>query len=108
MNAVGATGDAANRVRNYATCQGFSSRTCDPKIEEPFQRYENSTDPQERERLLNEIQQYILDEYIFPVVYRLAFVNAVGPRLGNPWEEIFGSIPQYVYIGPFEDLTLKE
>ena len=108
LNSIGATGDAANRIRNYATCKGFSSRTCLPEIDEPFAKYEQSTDPKEREQLLNEIQKYILDHHIFPPVYRLGFVNAVGPRLGNRWEEVFGSIPQYVYIGPFEDLILKE
>ena len=108
MNASGAPGDAANRIRAYATCNGSSSRVCIPEIEEKFQQYEKSTDRAERERLLNEIQQNILDEHIFPPVYRLAFVNAVGPRLANNWQGIYGAIPQYVYIGPYEDLTLKE
>ncbi len=108
MNASGAPGDAANRIRAYATCNGSSSRVCIPEIDEKFARYETSTDPRERERLLNEIQQYLLDEYIFPVVYRRAFVNAVGPRLANKWDDVFGAVPQYLYIGPYEDLKLKE
>ena len=108
LNASGAPGDAANRIRAYATCKGSSSRICIPAIDEKFARYEKSTDAKERERLLKEIQQYILDEYIFPVVYRRAFVNAVGPRLANKWDEVMGAIPQYVYIGPYEDVRLKE
>ncbi|HEX2173862.1 MAG TPA: ABC transporter substrate-binding protein [Dehalococcoidia bacterium] len=108
LNALGAPGDAANRIRNYATCQGFSSVTCLPQLDEMFAKYEQSVDLQEREKLLNDVQQYILDEHIYPPVYRLALVNAVGPRLANKWEEIFGSIPQYVYIGPYEDLMLRD
>jgi hypothetical protein len=37
---------------------------------------------------------------------RLATVNCLGPRIANKAEEIMGSIPQYVYIGPYEDILL--
>ena len=101
-------GDAASRVRSYATCTGSSSRTCIPEVEDKVTQYERSTNPQERERLLNEVQAYLLDNYIFVPIYRQAFINAMGPRIANPWDEIIGAIPQYVYPGPFEDIRLKE
>ncbi len=48
------------------------------------------------------------DNYIFAPVYRLAFINAQGPRIANQWDEILGAVPQYVYVGPYEDVRLKE
>ena len=108
LNVSAASGDAAARIRAYATCGGSSSRTCVPEIDEKFQRYEASTDPQERERLLNEIQTYMYENLIFIPVYRQAYLNVVGPRIANPWEEIFGAIPQYSFLGPYEDVRLKE
>ena len=58
--------------------------------------------------MLNEIKTYILENYVFVSVYRLAYANAQGPCIANQPEEIIGSIPQYVYIGPYEDIKLKE
>ncbi|HEX2171364.1 MAG TPA: ABC transporter substrate-binding protein [Dehalococcoidia bacterium] len=103
-------GDAATRIRAYALCPptGTSSRTCDPQIDEPFARYDASADPQEREQLLRQVQEYILDNYIFVPLYRQAFVSAVGPRVANAWDEIMGSVPQYGYVGPYEDVQLKQ
>lgn len=108
LNVTGAPGDAASRIRAWAICGGSNSRTCLPEIDEPFARYEKSVDPKEREQLLTEIQQYIIDNYVFVPIYRSAFINAQGPRIANNWEEIIGSVPQYVYVGPYEDVRLKE
>ena len=107
LSSSGAPGDAASRVRNYATCHGATSRTCVPFIDEKFNQYENSTNPQERERLLTEIQQYLLDNYIFVGIYQLVLPHAQGPRIANQWDQIWGAIPQYIYVGPYEDIMLK-
>ena len=106
----GAPGDAASRIRSYAICppEGASSRTCDPQIDERFDRYEASNNPQEREQILRELQEYILDNFIFVPIYRQAFINVKGPRVANEWNEIFGAIPQYVYVGPYEDVRIQE
>ena len=48
------------------------------------------------------------ENYIVVPVYRQAFINALGPRIANPWEEVIGAIPQYSYIGPYEDIRLKQ
>ena len=108
LNISGQAGDAAARVRSFALCMGASSRTCDQKIDQLFGQYQASTNPQQREQLIKEIQEYILDNYIFVPIYRQAFINAKGPRIANEWQEIFGAIPQYVYVGPYEDLRLNE
>ncbi|MCP5026138.1 MAG: ABC transporter substrate-binding protein [Actinomycetia bacterium] len=107
VNISGAGGDAAVRIRNFASCDGGASRICDPMIDEPFAQYEASTDPAEREELLSQIQQYILDEHLFPFVYTLGFNNAQGPDVDQPGDEIWGRIPQYPYPGPWENITVS-
>ena len=42
------------------------------------------------------------------LLYRQAFINAQGPRIANKWDEIIGAIPQYTYVGPYEEIRLKE
>ncbi|HEX2172371.1 MAG TPA: hypothetical protein VHL09_07995, partial [Dehalococcoidia bacterium] len=110
LNISGAPGDAANRIRAFAICppQGTSSRTCDPQIDEKFAQFEASANPQERDRLLTEIQNYILDNHIFVPLYRLANVSGQGPRIANNLDELFGAIPQWPYMGPYEDIRLNE
>ncbi len=107
VNISGAGGDAAVRVRNFAACSGAASRICDPNIDEPFAQYEASTDPVERTELLNEIQQYIIDEHIFPYVYTLGLNMAQGQDVDQPGNEVWGQIPQYLYPGPWEDITVS-
>jgi peptide/nickel transport system substrate-binding protein len=104
----GAPGDAAARVRENATCDGTFSGTCIPDVNDRMQRYDASTDPQERKVLLEEAQSYLLDNYIMVPILRQALIHGLGPRLANSVEEIEGSIPQYVYTGPWEDVRLND
>jgi peptide/nickel transport system substrate-binding protein len=106
MQLSGAPGDAANRVRENATCGGSFSGLCIPEITDRMQRYDASTDVQERTRLLDEVQNYLLDQYLMVPIVRQALIHGLGPRLANSVEEIEGSIPQYVYTGPWEDVRL--
>ena len=108
LHISGNPGDAAARIRSFVICRGANSRMCHAPIDEKFVQYEASTNPQEREQLIKEIQEYILDNYILVPLYRQAAVQAQGPRVANPWDTIWGAIPQYPYIGPYEDITLKE
>ncbi|HEX2174050.1 MAG TPA: ABC transporter substrate-binding protein, partial [Dehalococcoidia bacterium] len=78
LQAVGSPGDAASRIQAFATCQGVNSRTCDPYIDETYQKYQASIDPQEREKLIGDIQRYMIDNYIFLNIYRVAFLVAHG------------------------------
>ena len=103
----GSPGDAAARIRENALCSGTFSSLCMPEIEEPMKKYEASADMQERTKLLNDIQAYLLDNYFIIPVLRQAFINCLGPRIANKAEDIEGAIPQYVYIGPYEDIELK-
>ncbi len=108
MPLSGAPGDAAARIRENAVCSGAFSGICLPEVEERMKRYDSSTDPQARQKLLDEVQAYLLDNYIIVPIFRQAFSHAVGPRIANKVEDIEGAIPQYVYLGPYEDVELKD
>jgi peptide/nickel transport system substrate-binding protein len=103
----GSPGDAAARVRENATCAGSFSGMCIPEVDEPMKLYDASSDQQERQKLLDEVQNYLLDNYMMIPVQRQALIHGVGPRLANKIEEIEGAIPQYVYLGPYEDIQIK-
>ncbi len=104
----GAPGDAAARIRENAVCTGVFSGICIPEIEERMKKYDSSADQAERKKLLDEVQAYRLDNYIMVPTVRLAFINCLGPRIANKAEDIMGAVPQYVYIGPYEDIELKD
>jgi peptide/nickel transport system substrate-binding protein len=108
MQLSGSPGDAAARVRENTLCKGTFSSLCMPEIEEPMKKYDSSTDQAERKKLLDQVQNYLLDQYLIIPVLRQALPHAVGPRIANDIKDIEGAIPQYVYLGPYEDLTLKE
>jgi ABC-type transport system substrate-binding protein len=108
MQLSGSPGDAAARVRENTLCKGTFSSLCLPDIEEPMKKYDSSTDPAERKKLLDQVQNYLLDQYLLIPILRQALPHAVGPRIANDIKDIEGSIPQYVYLGPYEDVQLKE
>jgi peptide/nickel transport system substrate-binding protein len=107
VNISGAGGDAAVRIRNFAACGGSASRLCDPMIDDPFAAYEASIDPTERTDLLNQIQEYIIDQHIFPYVYTLGLNMAQGLDVAESSDQVWAQIPQYVYPGPWEDITVS-
>jgi peptide/nickel transport system substrate-binding protein len=110
--ASGLNGDMAARYRSFLMCKeggyGSSSRTCMPDLDAKFKsQYETSTDAVQREKIIKEIQTEVNDRYVFPYVYNLGLTMATGPRVLNTPEEIWFSIPQYVYVFPFEDIKVK-
>ena len=106
--ASGTPGDAAARVRLYAACKGGNSRICVPEIEEKLTQYEKSLSPPEREKLIGEIQQYIIDNQIFVTLWRQVGLGAQGPRIANHKDEIWGAIPQFPTVGPYEDIRVRD
>ncbi|MFN0091081.1 MAG: ABC transporter substrate-binding protein [Acidimicrobiales bacterium] len=107
LNVTGLNGDSAGVVRAFATCKGVSSRTCVPEIDAKMAAYDASINLAERQKLVKEAQQIIGDQWIFPYVYNVGLTMAHGPRIANPWQEIWYSIPQYPYAYPYEDIKLK-
>ena len=80
-----------------------------PEVDAKFERYERSVDVAERQMLAQEIQRDILENYYVVPVYRLAFVNAIGPRVvAKDWGEIFPSVQVGVYALPWENIGVKE
>jgi hypothetical protein len=58
--------------------------------------------------LVDEVQAILLDQYYMIPLVRNVFIFAVGPRVANPrLEGIIGAVPQYNWIGPWEDLEIK-
>jgi peptide/nickel transport system substrate-binding protein len=103
----GTPGDWAGRYRAYLQCKGFASRTCVPELDAKFQHYEKSADPAQCQQLAEEIQRAILENYYVVPVFRLAFINAIGPRVvAEKWQDVFPSV-QSVYAYPWEDIRLK-
>ena len=50
------------------------------------------------------MQRLVHDKAIFAPIWLLAFLNGVGPRVG---ESSFGRISGFPYTAPFEDITIK-
>ena len=107
VNISGAGGDAFSRIRNFATCDGPASRICDPKIDEQVAAYDASIDADERQKISDELQQYILDQEYFTYVYDLGLNMLQGPNVVEEPGEVWAQIPQYVYPGLWEDIHVK-
>ena len=58
IETYGGAGDAAGRIDSFATCDGSRLPKCIPEVEEMWKHYQTSTDPKDRERLVEEIQNY--------------------------------------------------
>ena len=57
-----------------------------------------------REGILHKMQQLVLDKVMYAPIWELAFLNGVGPRVG---ESGLGLISGHAYSAPYEDVTLK-
>jgi hypothetical protein len=54
--------------------------------------------------ILFKMQQIVYERTIYAPIWQLAFINGVGPRVG---ESGFGLIPGFPYTSPYEDITMK-
>jgi ABC-type transport system substrate-binding protein len=75
-----------------------------PDIDEIYPQQADENDPKKRTALLDKMQQLVHEKAMYVPIWQLAFLNGVGPRVG---ESSFGQIPGFAYTAPFEDLTLK-
>jgi peptide/nickel transport system substrate-binding protein len=104
----GAPGDAASRIRESAVTGGTFSGLSVPEIDNWMKQYDTSTDLQQRTKILETIQNFMLDQLLMVPVCRNVAIWGFGQRLGNVLEEVTGSVPQYNYLAPYEDMTLKD
>jgi peptide/nickel transport system substrate-binding protein len=101
----GAFGNAATRLAAFIVKGGAYVYGSYPDIDELFQKQATELDTKKRGEILNKIQQIVYERTVIAPIWQLAFINAVGPRVG---ESGFGLISGFAYTGPFEDITIKD
>jgi peptide/nickel transport system substrate-binding protein len=108
MPTSAAPGDAATRIRESAVTGGTFSGLSLPEVDDRMKAYDSSTDPAQRKKLIEEVQSFLLDQYWMLPMVRNVSVWGIGPRLANKLEEVNGAIPQWGFIGPFEDIRVTD
>ena len=102
--ASGAFGNAATRLEAFVVTGGIYTYGSYPDIDGLFQEQAAEVDHKRREALLYKIQQRVHERMVYAPIWQLAFLNGVGPRVG---ESGLGLIPGHAYSAPYEDVTLK-
>jgi peptide/nickel transport system substrate-binding protein len=100
----GAFGNAATRLAAFVVGGGTYAYGSYPDIDELFKKQAIELDPKQRSETLRKVQQLVYEKTTIAPIWQLAFINGVGPRVG---ESGFGLITDFAYTAPFEDITLK-
>lgn len=103
QGATGAFGNAATRMETLVVKGGAYVYGSHAELDELFQQQAVELDLTKREGQLHKMQQIVHEKAMYAHLWQQAFVNGVGPRVG---ESGFGLIPGYAYSGPYEDVTL--
>lgn len=99
-------GNAATYIDIWARCGGATSLVCNDRVDALWDQYQASSDLAEREELMNQAQNILLDEFMFVPIYINAFALGQGPDVaGNPSD--YTAVAMSVLLGPNEDLKLK-
>ena len=104
QGASGAFGNAATRLEAFVVTGGAYVYGSYPDLDGLFQEQASEPDRKRREAMLHRMQQMVLDKAMYAPIWELAFLNGVGPRVG---ESGLGLISGHAYSAPYEDLTLK-
>jgi peptide/nickel transport system substrate-binding protein len=102
--ASGAFGNAATRLASFVVKGGAYVYGSYPDIDALYPQQAEETDKKKRAAILDRMQHLVYEKAIFAPIWQLAFLNGVGPRVGQSG---FGLIPGFPYTAPFEELTLK-
>jgi peptide/nickel transport system substrate-binding protein len=100
----GAFGNAATRLQEFTVKGGAYAYGSYPDIDALYPMQAAEGDPSKRAAILIKMQQIVYERAIFAPIWQLAFINGVGPRVG---ESSFGRIAGFPYTAPYEDITLK-
>ncbi len=100
----GAFGNAATRLEAFVVKGGTFVYGNYPDIDGLFQQQAVEMDRKRREAILHKIQELVYQRSIYAPIWQLAFINGVGPRVG---ESGFGLMAGFPYTAPYEDITLK-
>ena len=104
MGGSGAFGNAATRLEQMVVTGGMYVYGSYPDIDELFKQQAAELDTKRRTAILNKMQQVVYERTIYAPIWQLAFINGVGPKVG---ESGFELIPGYAYTAPYEDITMK-
>ena len=102
--ASGAFGNTATRLASFVVKGGSNVYGSYPDIDELYPLQADELDPKKRAAILEKMQRLVHEKALCAPFWELAFLNGVGPRVGDP---ALGKIPGFPYTAPFEDLTLK-
>jgi GAF domain-containing protein len=69
-----------------------------------YQQQAGELDRSRREAVLFKIQRLMVERTIYAPIWQLAFINGIGPRVG---ESGLGRIQLFPYTAPYEDITIK-
>ena len=97
-------GNAATRFEAYVIKGGPFVYGSYSDIDALYQQQTVELDHKKREAILHKMQQLLYERTIFAPIWQLAFLNGVGPRVG---ESGFGLIARFPYTAPYEDITIK-
>jgi len=100
----GAFGNAATRLEAQVVTGGVFVYGSYPDIDALYREQAVELNRPKREALLHRMQQLVYERTIYAPIWQLAFINGVGPRVG---ESAFGLIAGFPYTAPYEDMTLK-
>jgi len=100
----GAFSNTATRLASFIVKGGSNVYGSYPDIDELFPLQADELDPKKRAAILEKMQQLVNEKAINAPIWELAFLNGIGPRVG---ESSLGKIPGFPYTAPFEDITLK-
>jgi peptide/nickel transport system substrate-binding protein len=104
MGSSGAFGNAATRLQEFVVKGGAYAYGSYPDIDALYPTQASEGDHKKREAILVKMQQMAHEKAIYAPIWQLAFINGVGPRVG---QSSFGSIAGFPYTAPYEELTLK-
>ncbi len=102
--ASAAFGNAATRLAAFVVNGGPYAYGNDSEIDALYQQQAAELDYKKRAAILDKMQQLVSERVIYAPLMQLAFINGVGPRVGQSG---FGLIPGFAYTDPFEDITIK-
>jgi len=102
--ASGAFGNAATRLASFVVKGGAYVYGSDPEIDALYPLQSDEFDRTKRAAILEKMQRLVYEKEIYAPIWQLAFINGVGPRVG---QSAFGLIPGFAYTAPFEDITIK-
>lgn len=99
-----AFGNASTRIAAWVIKDAPYAYGSYPDIDELYPQQINEVDVAKRTAILHRMQQLMYKKNMFVPLWQLGFLCASGPRVED---STFGSIPGYVYVGPYEDIRLK-